>query len=117
MIIRQGDIFVVDLGDPLGSEPGYIHPVVIVQNNVVNKSRIKTVLACQLSTTLKLKNSPGNVLLVPGEGNIREQSVVNVSQIITLDKRELHRKIGSLYPDRVREIIDGVRFLLEPRDS
>jgi mRNA interferase MazF len=116
VIIRQGDIFIVDLGEPVGSEPGYVHPVVIIQNNVTNKSRIKTVLACPLSTTLKLKNSPGNVLLIPGEANLREQSVVNVSQIITLDKRDLHSKIGSLHPDRVRQIIEGVNILIEPRN-
>lgn len=115
MRVRQGDIFRVDLGEPFGSEPGYFHPVVVVQNDLFNKSRIKTVLACQLSTTLKLKDSPDNVLLFPGEGNLREPSVVNVSQVITLDKERLQRKLGSLHMDRVKEIGDGLRLLIETR--
>ena len=115
MVIRQGDIFSVDLGEPFGSEPGYVHPVVVIQNDVVNKSRIGTVLACQLTTTIKLKNSPGNVLLVPGEANLPELSVVNVSHMITLDKERLRRKIGSLDMYRIREVIEGVRLLIDPR--
>ena len=82
---------------------------------MVNKSRISTVLACQLTTTLRLKNAPGNVLLTPGEGNLRELSVVNVSLMITLDKNRLQLKIGSLDMYRMQEIIEGVRLLIEPR--
>lgn len=116
MSIRQGDIYIVDLGEPIGSEPGYEHPVVVVQNNLFNKSRIRTVAVCLLTTNLSRQHARGNVLLFPGEGNLPEQSVVNVSQIVTVDKQRLEYRIGSLNPERVREIVAGLKFLFEPRD-
>ena len=103
------------MGEPFGSEPGYVHPVVVVQNDIANKSQIGTVLACQLTTTIKLKDSPGNVLLAPGEGSLRELSVVNVSMMITLDKKRLRRKIGSLDMYRMQEIIEGIRLMVDLR--
>ncbi|MCL5046465.1 MAG: type II toxin-antitoxin system PemK/MazF family toxin [Actinobacteria bacterium] len=116
MVINQGDIFWVDLGEPTGSEPGYLHPHVVIQNNLFNKSRINTVVLCALTSNLKRAEAPGNVLLSPGEGNLPKQSVVNVSQVYTVDKRNLGQKIGTLSSSRVREILDGISLLLEPRD-
>ncbi len=116
MVINQGDIFWIELGAPSGSEPGYTHPHVVVQNNLFNKSRINTVVVCALTSNLKRAEAPGNVLLAPGEANLPKQSVVNVSQIYTVDKRDLVEKIGTLSSHRVREILDGFRLLLEPRD-
>ncbi len=116
MVITQGDVFWVDLGEPSGSEPGYHHPHVVVQNNVFNRSRIKTVVVCVLTTNLKRANAPGNVLLNEGEANLPNQSVVNVSQIFTVDKRELDEKIGTLSHRRVRQILNGIRLVTEPRD-
>lgn len=115
-MIKQGDVFWVDLGEPSDSEPGYIHPFVIVQNNLFNKSRINTVVVCALTSNLTRAKAPGNVLLVPGEANLPKQSVVNISQIYTVDKRDLVEKIGTLSSKRVREILDGIHFLLEPRE-
>jgi mRNA interferase MazF len=111
--IFQGDIYWVDFGTPLGSEPGYRHPHVVIQNNIFNKSRINTVVVCALTTNLKRANSPGNVLLVPGEGNLDKQSVVNVTQISTVDKRDLIKKIGALSQDRVDEILKGIDLVLK----
>jgi mRNA interferase MazF len=116
MVINQGDIFWIELGAPSGSEPGYTHPHVVVQNNLFNKSRINTVVVCALTSNLKRAEAPGNVLLAPGEANLPKQSVVNVSQIYTVDKRDLVEKIGTLSSKRVREILDGIHLLLEPRD-
>ncbi|GFP20017.1 mRNA interferase MazF [Candidatus Hakubella thermalkaliphila] len=116
MVINQGDIFWIDLGAPSGSEPGYMHPHVVVQNNLFNQSRINTVVVCALTSNLKRAEAPGNVLLAPGEANLPKQSVVNVSQIYTVDKRDLVEKIGTLSSKRVREILDGIQLLLEPRD-
>lgn len=113
---RQGDIFWVDFGVPRRSEPGYLRPAVVIQNNVFNKSRIATVVVCPLTTNLKRQRDPGNVTLVPGEGNLEELSVVNVSGIITVDKADLSYKIGSLDSYRVAEIVSGIRLLLEPAD-
>lgn len=114
-MIKQGDIYWVDFGEPAGSAPGYRHPCVVVQNNLFNRSRINTVVVCALTSSLKRGKSPGNVTLDSGEGNLPKQSVVNVSQIITVDKGDLVEKIGAVSGTRLREILDGVRLLLEPR--
>ncbi len=116
MVINQGDVFWVDLGDPSGSSPGYRHPHVVMQNNVFNKSRINTVVVCVITSNLKRADAPGNVLLEKGEANLPKQSVVNVSQLFTVDKQDLDEKIGTLSPKRVRQILDGIHLVLEPRD-
>lgn len=116
MVINQGDIFWIDLDEPSSSGPGYRHPHVVVQNNVFNRSRIHTVVVCALTSNLKRAAAPGNVLLEPREANLPKQSVVNVSQIFTVDKGQLGEKIGTLAGKRVREILDGIRLLLEPRE-
>ena len=116
MVINQGDVFWVDLGEPPGSSPGYRHPHVVIQNNVFNKSRINTVVVCVLTSNLKRADAPGNVLLEQGEANLPKQSVVNVSQLFTVDKRDLDEKIGTLSPNRVRQLLDGIDLVLQPRD-
>lgn len=116
MVISQGDLFWVDLGEPSGSEPGYRHPHVVVQNNVFNRSRINTVVVCALTSNLARAKAPGNVLLAQGEANLPRQSVVNVSQIFTVDKRDLSERIGTLSPQRVRQVLDGIHLVMEPRD-
>lgn len=115
-MIRQGEIFWVFLDDPIGSEPGYLHPHVVIQNNLFNASRIGTVVVCALTSNLARAKSPGNVLLNKGEAGLPKQSVVNVSQLFTLDKIQLGEKIGALSQSRVREVLDGVALLLEPRE-
>jgi len=116
MVIRQGDVFWANFGLPEGSGPGYRHPYVVVQNNVFNKSPINTVVVCGLTSVLKRGTAPGNVVLNKGEGNLRKQSVVNVSQVFTVDKSRLHDKIGTLSTQRVREIVDGLHVVIEPHD-
>ena len=116
MVINQGDVFWVDLGEPSGSEPGYRHPHVVIQNNVFNRSRIGTVVVCALTSNLGRAKAPGNVLLEKGEADLPKQSVVNVSQIFTVDKRDLEEKIGTLSRRRIHQILDGVRLVIEPRD-
>jgi len=114
--IRQGDIFWVSLGVPKGSEPGFRHPHVVVQNNVFNRSRINTVVVCALTSNLKRAGSPGNVLILKGEGGLRKDSVVNISQVVTVDKDDLVEKIGSLSMARTNEVIEGVKLLITPRE-
>ena len=113
----QGDIFWVDFGDPDDSEPGYTRPAVVVQNNARNRSNIDTVIVCTLTRNLNRESDPGNVLLEPGEAGLQRQCVVNVSQVFTVNKEDLRDKVGTLEFIRVREIIDGMRVLLEPRDD
>ena len=116
MVIEQGEVFWVDLGEPSGSGPGYRHPHVVIQNNVFNRSRLNTVVVCVLTSNLKRAKSPGNVLLEKGEANLTKQSVVNISQIFTVDKGDLVERIGRLSRKRVSQILDGILLLMEPRD-
>jgi len=116
MVINQGDVYWVDLGEPSESGPGYRHPHVVIQNNVFNRSRINTVVVCVLTSNLKRAQAPGNVLLEKGEANLPKQSVVNVSQIFTVDKEDLVERMGTFSRTRVRQILDGVSLLLEPRE-
>ena len=116
-MINQGDIFWVDLGEPIGSEPGYRHPNVVIQNDMFNHSGINTVMVCGLSSHLKRAAVPGNILLDPGEANLAKQSVVIVSQVFTVDKAQLGEYIGALSRKRVRQILDGLRLITEPRES
>ena len=116
MVINQGDIYWIEVDEPSGSEPGYTHPHVVMQNNIYNQSRIRTVIVCVLTSSLKFAESPGNVLLEKGEANLPRASVVNVSQLLTVDKTQLGEYIGTLSRKRVYEILDGVNLFLEPRD-
>jgi mRNA interferase MazF len=117
MVINQGDVYWIDLGEPTGSEPGYNHPHVVIQNNMFNHSRLRTVLVCALTSNLKRAEAPGNVLLDEGEANLPKRSVVVVSQIFTVDKGQLGAVIGKLSLKRVRQILDGLQLLTEPRES
>lgn len=117
MVINQGDIFWIELDEPSGSEPGYLHPHAIIQNNLFNRSRINTVVVCVLTSNLRRANSPGNVLLEAGKADLPEQSVVNVGQILTLNKSQLGEKIGRLSAERVNQIMDGIRLVVEPSEA
>ena len=88
MVINQGDVYWLYLREPSGSEPGYKHPHMVVQNNLFNRSQIGTVLVCALTSNLKRANAPGNVLLAQGEANLPKPSVANVSQLLTVDKSQ-----------------------------
>jgi mRNA interferase MazF len=116
MVINQGDIFWIDLGEPRGSSPGYLHPHVVIQNNLFNKSKIQTVVVCSLTSNLKRAEVPGNVLLPKGEANLPRSSVVNISQIFTVDKHDLIEKIGTLSNKRLKAILAGIHLLTDPRD-
>jgi mRNA interferase MazF len=116
VVIRQGDVYWIDLGPPGRSGPGYLHPHVVIQNNLFNCSRIGTVVVCAITSNLKRGKAPGNVELDQGEADLPKQSVVNVSQVFTVDKEALVEKIGSLAPERVEQILAGLDLLLTPRD-
>jgi mRNA interferase MazF len=88
----------------------------VIQNNLFNRSRINTAVVCVLTTNIRRAEAPGNLLLSRGEANLPRKSVVNVSQLYTVDKGDLVEKIGTLSSARVRQILDGIQLLLEPRD-
>ena len=116
MVINQGGVYWLELEEPTGSEPGFSHPHVVVQNNVFNASRINTVIVCALTSNVKRAAAPGNVLLEKGEANLPKQSVVLVSQIFTVDKSQLGEFIGSLSEGRVKQIIEGIYLMTEIRN-
>jgi len=113
-MIHQGDIYWIDLGQPIGSEPAYIHPYVVIQNDVLNRSGIRTVIVCALTTNLRRAKTPGNVLLEVGEADLPEQSVVNVYQIFTVDKALLTEKIGCLSRRWIQQILAGLTLVTQP---
>ena len=117
MVIVQGDLFWAELGTPVGSGPGFRRPVVVIQNDWFNRSRISTTVVCVVTSNLALAAMPGNVRLARGEANLRKRSVVNVSQIITVDKSLLEEKIGSLSEARLLEIVAGVHLLINPVEA
>ena len=116
MVIMQGEVYWVDLDKPRGSEPAYRHPHIIIQNNVFNTSKINTVVVCTLTSNLKRAKAPGNVLLEKGEANLPKKSVVNISQIYTVNKNDLSEKIGRVSEKRLTQILDGISLLTEPKD-
>ena len=116
MVIEQGEIYWVDLGQPSGSEPGYRHPHIVIQNNIFNASKISTVVVCALTSNVKRAQAPGNVLLTKGEANLPKKSVVNISQVYTVNKSDLVEKIGKVSAERFNEILEGIKLLTEPRE-
>ncbi len=116
MVIEQGEIYWVDLGEPSGSAPGYRHPHIVIQNNLFNSSNINTVVMCALTLNLKRGLSPGNVVLSKGEANLPKKSVINITQIYTVDKSDLFEKIGKVNSERLKEILIGIQLLTEPRE-
>ncbi len=116
MVVKQGEIYWIDLGEPSGSEPGYRHPHIVIQNNVFNSSKINTAVICSLTTNLKRADAPGNVLLKKGEANLPKDCVVNISQLFTINKSELVDKIGQVTKIRFSEIYQGIKLLIEPRE-
>lgn len=88
----------------------------VVQNDIFNKSKINTVVVCVLTSNIARSKIPGNVLLNKGECNLSKDSVVNVSQIITVNKADLIERIGSMSDVKIIQVIDGLKMLIEPRD-
>jgi mRNA interferase MazF len=111
MEINQGDIYWIAAEESNTGEAAYTHPHVVVQEDVLNRSRINTVVVCALTTNLKRAKSPGNVLLEAGEAHLPRQSVVVVSQVSVVDKTQLGEYIGSLTRQRIHQILEGMQFL------
>lgn len=112
MVVERGDLWWADLADPVASEPGYKRPVLIIQSDAFNRSGINTVVAVILTSNLRLEQAPGNVRLPAKKTGLPKESVANVSQIVTLDKRFLRDKCGRLPSDLMFEIEEGVRLAL-----
>ena len=111
LVINQGDIYWVQLESSNGQEPAIPHPYVVIQDDILNHSRIHTVVVCAVTSNLKRASTPGNVLLDVGEANLPKQSVVEVSKVSSVDKTQLGEYIGSLSEQRIDQIVAGMRFL------
>ena len=110
--MQRGEIWWANLAVPRGSEPGYRRPVVILQQDDFNRSRIATVIAVVLISNLRLQDAPGNVLLRTRDSSLPKDSVANVSQLVTLDKSSLTERITSLPAATLKQVESGVRLVL-----
>lgn len=109
-MIRRGDVFWIPPEALRPPVPGHPHPHVVVQADVLNQSRIPTVVVCALTTNPKRQGEPGNVLLDEGEAGLPKRSVVVVSQVSTVEKTDLGEHVGTLSGARVEQILDGLGF-------
>lgn len=110
--MRRGEIWWADLPEPRGSEPAFRRPVLIVQDNAFNRSVINTVVVAAITSNVFLANAPGNVRLAKRNTKLGKESVVNVSQIITLDKNFLNEKVGKLPAKLQEEVDEGLKLIL-----
>lgn len=110
MNIHQGDIYWLRAAGADGVEATYAHPYVVIQEDVINHSRVNTVVVCALTSNLNRVTEPGNLLLDANEANLPKQSVVVVSQVEAVKKTELGEYIGTLSRQRVEQILAGMRF-------
>jgi mRNA interferase MazF len=111
--IRQGEVYWIDFGPAAGSVPAERHPCVVVQSDVFNRSRIATTVVCLITSNLSRAQAPGNVMLKKGDGNLPKPSVINVSQVQTVDKAELMERIGRLSVNSIDAIRSGLHLLFE----
>jgi mRNA interferase MazF len=112
VVIRRGEIWWVSLPPPAGSGPGYRHPVVVIQTNEFNESRINTVICVMMTSNLRLAAAPGNVYCKRKESGLPKDSVANVSQLVTIDKSLLVDRVGTIPTHLLTEVEDGVRKVL-----
>jgi mRNA interferase MazF len=112
LVIQRGEIWWANLPEPTGSEPGYRRPVLVVQSDEFNQSRIATVIAVVLTSNLKLAQAPGNVLLSSKTTHLSKDSVANISQVITVDKTFLTERVGTLPRHLFEQVENGLRLVL-----
>ena len=110
--VSQGEVWWADLGDPRGSKPGFRRPVLVVQGDPLNRSRIATAVCVALTSNVKWASAPGNVLLSESATGLPKESVANVSQIVTLDKSELTVRVGKLPKAKLELVLSGVDVVL-----
>lgn len=111
-MIERGQVWWADLGEPAGSEPGFRRPVLVVQSDAFNRSRLRTVVSVLLTSNLRLVDAPGNVF-VPGKAaGLPKDSVANVSQIVTLDREMLSELAGRLRGQVLKDVESGLRLVL-----
>ena len=110
--MKRGEIWWASLPDPVGSEPGYRRPVLIVQSDAFNRSGIRTVICAAVTSNLNLAGAPGNVHLSTRASGLPKPSVVNVSQLITLDRKRLTERIKGLDAPSLLQVDEGLRLIM-----
>ena len=111
--MERGEIYWVNFGVPVGSEPGYRRPAVILQSNTFNQTRIKTTICAILTSNLDLLEAPGNILIEKSFSGLPKDSVLNISQIYTVDKGSVEERIGQV-PDRyIARIDSSIRLIMD----
>jgi mRNA interferase MazF len=113
-MIRQGEIYWLDLGSPAGSEPGLRRPFLVVQNDLFNESALNTTVVVALTTNLRRASLPGNVRLERGEAGLSEPSVVNMTQISTVNKSDLETPLGRISEAHLRQVLEGIHLVFDP---
>jgi len=114
-MLRRGQVWWVDLGVPRGSSPGYKRPVVVIQADLFNKTEVGSVIVAIATTTKRLGSMPGNVSVSRGVGGLREDSVINVTQLYTVDRIDLLEFIGTLPKAIMDQVDNGLRLVLSLR--
>jgi mRNA interferase MazF len=112
MVIRRGQVYWLDLGHPRGSSPGYERPGVVIQDNHFNRTNLNTVIVALITTNLRLAKLDGNVLLTPKPNGVKELSVINVTQLYTVDKADLVDLIGVVTRSEMEQIDQGLKLVL-----
>ncbi len=112
MTVAQGDVWWADLPEARGSGPGFRRPVVVVQGDALNRSRIATVVCVALTSNLKWATAPGNVLLPSSTTGLPKESIANVSQLVTLDKTDLTEQTGKLSRSKLELVLSGIDVVL-----
>ena len=115
MVVGQGEVWWADLAEPRGSEPGFRRPVVVIQGDALNRSRIGTILCVVLTGNVRWADAPGNVLLSAKATGLANDSVANVSQIITLDRDAFLERMGKLVRAKLELIFSGIDIVLDRR--
>jgi len=110
--ISQGEVWWANLGEPRGSKPGFRRPVLVIQGDGLNRSRIATVVCVALTSNVKWASAPGNVLLSESATGLAKESVANVSQMVTLDRSDLTERTGKLPKAKVELVLTGVDVVL-----
>ena len=110
--MNRGEVWWASIAEPAGSGPGFRRPVLIVSDDTFNGSKIATVVAAVITSNLRLAEAPGNLRLPAGKAGLSKTSVVNVSQLITLDKRLLSSRAGKLPRDQMESVNRGLRLVL-----
>ena len=111
--IRQGEVYWLDFGASSGSAPAERHPCVVVQSDVFNRSRIATTIVCLMTSNMSRAAAPGNVPLRKGDARLAKPSVVNVSQVVTVDKGDLEEPAGRLPGAALMSVLRGLRLVFE----